>query len=294
MRPEGDGNVPKQKGKETWTGAAADDQLWHFGQSYDVCDRELRALAASDWTPDVILISSLTSYWHVSIEKLLIRICTYLGPKRRKKTTICLYGNYPRLEPSHAERQMAADVALTKTVDTRGSCPDFQLYVAANKRLPAFCALDIEDPKVGDHLEQCLELYDFTQRQQRGVSRRVSLTVAFFNDDVCSASSQLESVVSFAERHPRQLVVEGIAGIEPRSLSASALARVKRARFTSLFVEHARLPGGGIDTSAYDSLITFLLNEEHAKKSTAIRGTAMTRANVTGFVAMGLPDDDID
>jgi hypothetical protein len=294
MFPEADGSVPKQKVKETWKGADDDDQLWHFGQPYEAFDRELRALAASDWAPDLILISSLTSYWHVSIEKLLIRICTYLGPKRRKKTTICLYGNYPRLESSHAERQIAADVAFTRTVDTRGSCPDFQLYLAANKRLPAFCALDVEDPRVGDHLEQCLELYDVTQRQQRGASRRVSLTVAFFNDDVCSPASQLESVVSFAERHPRQLVVEGIAGIEPRSLSASALTRLKQAGFTSLFVEHARLPGGGIDTSAYDSLITFLLNEEHAKKSTAIRGAALTRANVTGFVAMGLPDDDID
>jgi hypothetical protein len=294
MFPEPDGTVPKQKVKETWTGADDDDQLWHFGQPYEAFDRYLRELASNDWAADVIVISSLTSYWHVSIEKLLIRLCTHLGPKRRKKTRICLYGNYPRFEPTHAERQIDADVAFTATVDTRGCCPDFQLYLASNKRLPAFCALDVEDQAVGDHLEQCLELYESTQRQQRGVSRRVALTVAFFNDDVCSARSHIECVVEFAERHPRQLVVEGIAGIEPRSLSASALAQVKAAGFTSLFVEHARRPGGGIDTNAYDSLLGFLLDQEHQKKSTAIKGTPMTRANVTGFVAMGLPDDDID
>src|SRR4051812_19508993 len=63
MFPEADGSVPKQKVKETWTGADEDDQLWHFGQAYEAFDRELRTLAAGGWAPDLILISSLTSYW---------------------------------------------------------------------------------------------------------------------------------------------------------------------------------------------------------------------------------------
>jgi hypothetical protein len=294
MFPDAEGAVPKQKVKDTWTGADDDDQLWHFGQSYESFEREFRSLLSKDWTPDVILVSSLTSYWHVSVENLLVRICMHLGPKRRKKTRICLYGNYPRFEPKHAERQGDADVAFTQTVDTRGCCPDFQLYVAAAKRLPMFCALDINDSAVGDHLQQCLDLYEFTYRQQRGVARRVALTVAFFNDDVCSASSQIDRVIAFADAHPGQLICEGIAGIEPRSLSANALARLKSAGFTSLFVEHARLPGGGIDTAAYEPLIAFLLEEEHRKKSAGARGTTLTRSSVTGFVAMGLPDDDLD
>jgi hypothetical protein len=294
MLPDVDGTVPRQKVKETWTGSKDDDQLWHFGQSYEEFERVFRLLLSNDWTPDVILITSLTSYWHVSIEKLLIRICTHLGPKRRKKTHLCLYGNYPRLERAHAERQTDADIAFTSTVDTRKCCPDFPLYLAANKRLPAFCALDINDPSVGGHLEQCLAWYDFEQRQQRGVSRRTSLTVAFFNDDVCSEPSQIDQVIAFAEKHPAQLTCEGIAGIEPRTLSVTALARLKRARFTSLFVEHARLPGGGIDTAAYEPLLGYLLDEEHQKKSVSVRGAALTKANVTGFVSMGMPDDDMD
>jgi hypothetical protein len=294
MFPEADGTVPKQKVKETWTGADDDDQLWHFGQSYETFEREFRSLLSSNWTPDLILVSSLTSYWHVSVEKLLFRLCTHLGPKRRKKARICLYGNYPRFEPKHAGRQSDADVAFTQAVDTRGCCPDLRLYVSATKRLPAFCALDINDSAVGDHLEQCLGLYEFTHRQQRGVARRVALTVAFFNEDVCSDASQIDRVISFVDTHPGQLICEGIAGIEPRSLSAHSLGRLKNAGFISLFVEHARLPGGGIDTTAYESLIGFLLDEEHKKKSTAVRGTTLTRSSVTGFVAMGLPDDEID
>src|ERR1700730_5023153 len=53
MLPDEGGNVPKHKVKETWTGADQDDQLWHFGQSYDAFDRELRDLAGSSgWVPD--------------------------------------------------------------------------------------------------------------------------------------------------------------------------------------------------------------------------------------------------
>ena len=292
MFPGSDGNVPRHKVKETWTDAD-DEPLWHFGQPYDALERDLRRLTSEHWTPDVIVLSSLTSYWHVSIEKLLIRLCTYLGPKRRQNTHICLYGNYPRFEPCHAEAQIDANIAFTQTVNTRGCCPDFELYLTTHRRLPAFCALDINDSAIGDHLQQCLELYEVTQRQRRGMSRRVSLTVSFFNDDVCSSDSQLDGVVVFAERHPRQLVVEGIAGIEPRSLSASRLSQLRRAGFKSLFVEHARLPGGRIDTSAYDPLIAFLLEQERTKKSTATT-VGLTRAGVTGFVAMGLPDDDVD
>src|SRR5687768_15116903 len=84
MLPDAGGNVPKQKVKETWTGADADDQLWHFGEPFDALERELKSLDAKHgWVPDIIIVSSLTSYWHVSIEKLLIRLCTFLGKKKR-------------------------------------------------------------------------------------------------------------------------------------------------------------------------------------------------------------------
>ena len=81
------------------------------------------------WKPDFVIVSSLTSYWHVSIEKLLIKLCTQLGRARREATTICLSGNYPRFEPAHAESQLDADVAFTGAVDTSGHCPDFELVL---------------------------------------------------------------------------------------------------------------------------------------------------------------------
>src|ERR1700687_221162 len=142
MFPDDVGSVPKHKVKETWTGSADDAQMWHFGQPFDVFERFLESASLqSNWIPDVIIISSLTSYWHVAIEKLLIKVCTSLGRKKRKGVTICLYGNYPRFEPEHAADQQDADIAFPRSVETRGHLPDFRLYLEAHERLPAFFGL---------------------------------------------------------------------------------------------------------------------------------------------------------
>ena len=142
MLPDEAGAVPKHKVKETWTGAENDAQLWHFGTPFESFERYLSSALTTDWCPDLILITSLTSYWHVPIEKLLIKICSLLGKQRRKQARIALYGNYPRFEAEHAGGQPDADVAFTESVDTRGCCPDFGLYLTASNRLPLFYALD--------------------------------------------------------------------------------------------------------------------------------------------------------
>src|SRR5258708_30082030 len=96
MLPDDQGAVPKHKVKESWTGASGDAQLWHFGQPFETFEQMFRRLIfAEGWVPDIVVISSLTSYWHTSIEKLLIKICTHLDKAFRKRVQLCLYGNYP-------------------------------------------------------------------------------------------------------------------------------------------------------------------------------------------------------
>lgn len=290
--PDQDGNVPKHKVKETWTGSPDDDQLWHFGQTFDAFGDRLTSMLQRDkWIPDMIVITSLTSYWHVSIEKLLNKICMRLGRQLRKKMKIVLYGNYPRLEPDHASNQPDADAALTRTVGTSGCAPDFELYLASHQRPPNFYALDIEDPAVPDHIESCINM-QASFNKGRG-ARPPMVTLAFFNDDICGPKSHIESVAQVALSRPRTVFVEGIAGVQPSSLTPERLQHLKLAGTRSLFVEHARLPGGGLDVTAYEALRAFLLEESHNKKS-GRSTTAWLDGAVTGFVNIGLPDDCMD
>ena len=117
-------------------------------------ERKLADWLNAGWHPDLILISSLTSYWHRSIEKLLPKICLRLGQENRERTKIALYGNYPRFEPEHAATQFDADIAFSETVQTN-NWPDFQLYIESELRPPLFYALDIELRDVHEHLDAC-------------------------------------------------------------------------------------------------------------------------------------------
>jgi len=293
MFPDEAGVVLKHKVKESWTGATNDEQLWHFGRPFDAFEEFFRTLLFTEaWIPDVIVITSLTSYWHKSIEKLLNKIYAHLGRRHRRCVKVCLYGNYPRCEPAHAASQ-DADVAFTRTVDTTGCFPDFPIYMAECGRLPSFFGLDIEDRDVAEHLRECLALQARTQRE-RGSTRAAILTVAFFNEDVCSKQSKLADVVRFAETTPKRLFVEGICGLEPASLTRERLTQIKAAGFRSLFVEHARLPGGGLDVAKYEPLLEFLSNEEQSRRAGVSQNVSLQRRGVTGFVSMGLRDDDMD
>lgn len=293
MLPDTAGGVHKHKVKETWGGSGNDAQLWHFGRTFEDFETKLKGwVQEARWVPDCVLVSSLTSYWHVSIEKLLIKLCNCVTREARKRMQIVLYGNYPRFEPEHAASQRDADVAMTRPVATRGSLPDFSLYLDAENRLPNFFALDIEDSNVSDHLSRCLALTQEDQKRRR-TSKRAATTVVFFNEDLCGPQSQLPAVVDVAAANP-ELVIEGIAGIEPRSLSPTRLDQLKRARFRSLFVEHARLPGGELDQAAYEPLLRMLHDEDHAKKAKGISSPWAESGSVTGFVAVGFPDDEMN
>src|SRR5438552_12727367 len=74
MLPDPKGDVPRHKVKETWAVPGA-EALWHFGQPFEAFDAYLDELVKKGWVPQLVVVSSLTSYWHVAIEKLLLRIC---------------------------------------------------------------------------------------------------------------------------------------------------------------------------------------------------------------------------
>ncbi len=292
MFPDEGGAVHKHKVKDTLSGAGNDPQLWHFGRTFENFEAVLKSFQQASWVPDYIIISSLTSYWHKSIEKLLIKLRNNLSRDARDRTRILLYGAYPLFEPEHAASQSAADVAMTRNVVTRGCAPDFDLYVDAEKRLPNFFALDIDDDAVEDHLAMCLGL-QARELKRRRVAKRPVITAAFFNDDVCGSQSQLSRVARFAEANPKQLVVEGIAGILPTSLTKERLQELKAAAFRTLFVEHARTAGGMLNEAAYAPLLETLHEDTRDKKSGRVSAWARPGA-VTGFVSIGLPDDEMD
>lgn len=292
MFPDASGNVARHKVKETWREGG--QQLWHFGDPFKDFEDSLTRWIAEKWVPDIIIITSLTSYWHSSITALIGKLCTRLGRLHRERVTLCLYGNYPRFEPEHALRQLV-DVVFQTTVDTSGVTPDFELYLERYKRGPLFYGLDIYDANIIDEIEYCLEI-EARAARLRGpdTGKPPTVTLAFLNDNVGRDGHRWRDVGASVEKHPGQVVVEGIAGIEPANLTKDLLGHLKNAAVRSLYVEHARKPGGDLDVNAYGPLIDVMTTERRGKQSGQSPTAWLDKAAVTGFVAMGLRDDQMD
>jgi hypothetical protein len=291
MFPEEDGSIPRHKVKETWTGPHG-GALWHFGQPFEKFDRYLDELLKRGWVPDAIIVTSLTSYWHGAIEKLLLRMCNLLGPKYRTGTTIALYGAYPVIEPEHAERQLEADVAFTSFVDVGACMPDFQLYFEQWKRPPLYFGLDIEAGDVAEHLAMCLSLQSGWDRRC-GVSRPQNITVAFLNEDICGRKSRLAELAKQAERYEGRVRIDGICGVKPRSVGNEQLEMLARLGTKSIYVEYGTRADGRLDEEAYTPFRESLMSNRKRRRD-GDETELPARDAITAFVNLGLPGDDIE
>jgi hypothetical protein len=291
MFPEEDGGIPRHKVKETWTGPHA-EALWHFGQPFEKFDSYLDELLKRGWAPDAIIVTSLTSYWHGAIEKLLLRMCNVLGPKHRTGTTIALYGAYPVIEPEHAERQLAADVAFTSFVDVGACAPDFQLYLEQWKRPPLYFGLDIDSGDVAEHLAMCVSLKTRWDRSL-GVPKPHPITVAFLNDDVCGPKSRLTELAKQADRYEGRVRIDAICGVKPRSVGDDELDMLARLGMKSIYIEYAARGDGRLDEEAYAPFREFLLTDRERRRR-GHKTELSARDAITAFVNLGLSADDIE
>jgi hypothetical protein len=294
MFPTESGDVPKKKVADSWREGGR--QLWHFGQRFEEFEKTFTTWQLEKWRPTIIIITSLTSYWHRSIEQLLVSICNRLkGENERRSVAICLYGNYPRFEPQHALTQRDADVVFARPIHSTGIVPDFGLYAP---RAPLYYGLDIYDPNLDDHISECFEAEEAALKA-KNIARPASLTIAFLNADIGEKGNQWEIVGKRVEASkrtdsaPARIMVEGISGIEPRSLTRPLLEKLKAANVRSLFVEHARSGDGGLDIAAYATLRDVMDDELRQKRHGAPRAW-LDKAAVTGFVSMGLPGENLD
>ncbi len=291
MLPDEKGDVSRHKVKETWVGPQA-AALWHFGKPFEEFDRYLDDLVKRGWVPDMIVLTSLTSYWHSAIEKLLLRICNVLGPMHRTRTTIALYGAYPAIEPVHAAGQRSADIAFTAPVDLSAFAPDVRLYFEQWRRAPLYFGLDIDSEDVAEHLAMCLELQTGWDRR-RGITKPQAITVAFLNDNICGPESRLAEIAKQAERYEGRVRIDAICGVKPRSVGTEQLEALAALGMKSLFVEYATLEDGRLDEDAYKPFRCFLAADRERRRG-GDDTELSSRDAITAFVNVGLPTDEIE
>jgi len=243
--------------------------LWHYGKSFEDFHKYLDCLLPL-WVPTEIWITSLTSYWWKGICQLVLNIKNRIQDKRA-----VLYGNYPRLEPAHADVNSFADILITDSVDLSQYHADFELYDTENR--PSFCALDIRCDSLAAEINEKMNL---------GVRDFV-----LFNDNIIESNStnflsKLDPVIEIVEsyRQAERPRFHGICGIYPRLFTEEVAVRMRTANFTEIHIEYQTLESGELDAQAY------LMAKESYKKA----GFALSTEAFTGFVNIGLPNDNLE
>ncbi|MBD3181453.1 hypothetical protein GF312_04120 [Candidatus Poribacteria bacterium] len=243
--------------------------LWYYGKSFDDFHNYLDSLLPS-WKPTAVWVTSLTSYWWRSICQLILNI-----KNRIQDRQVILYGNYPRLETTHAYDNSYADILVTDHIDLSQYHADFALYNTENT--PSFCALDMECDSLTEEIRDKMKL---------GIKDFV-----FFNDDITTHGhkhfiSRLKPVIEIVEsyRKSEKPRFHGICGIYPACFTEEIACRMKAANFTELHFEYQTLDNGELDTEVY---LKAKAAYEKAEFSLPIEA-------LTGFINIGLPNDSLE
>jgi hypothetical protein len=240
--------------------------LWRYGKLDSEFDQWL-GVQASKWRPTQIWLTSLTSYWWRGIATTITRL-----KNRYSDVPIVLYGQYPRLESAHAAAHCYADALIHDEIDLHDYAADLDLYEIVR---PSFCALDIRSQTWPDEVREHL---------QCGISNFV-----FFNDpliqDPVQFTDRLNSFCDLKLKSKTNVRPKffGLCGLYPSAFTSSVAEAMKEAGFVELHFEY-ETEGGDLRVDAY----------RQVRSSLAEARFELQPDEVSGFIHIGLPSDDIE
>jgi hypothetical protein len=241
--------------------------LWRYGRGEEDFSRWLDRLILR-WRPTEIWVTSLTSYWWRGVARTIARIKNKLPDVQ-----VILYGQYPILEPIHAKNNSFADAIVTEKINLTDYFADFNLYEESK---PAFCALDISSsawPK------------EVIEKVQSGISDFVFFNDPLVEDSPKDALQQIELLLNQTDNisSKRRLKFHALCGLYPSSFTKDVAKKMQEAGFAQLHFEYEG-SGSELNLDAYI----------RAKESYDQAGYTLDPDQISGFLNIGLPSDDLE
>ena len=272
MLPSPKGRVGRRQSKIEDSLPPGEPTRWHFGQSWEMFDSYLEKLSRSNWIPDSVWITTLTSFWWQAVPLVADRV-----KNRLKRPTIVLWGNYPRLETQHAVQFCPnVDIIVKDRLDLTSYPADFSLYEDQN---PKFYALDLRSPGPLDEIVSALDC-DISH-------------FCFFNDnlfedfDTC-LKPFLEKVVS----QKWNIRFHGICGVQTQDFPLDHAQLLADAHFSDLHFEPALNADGTVDEPLYQAVMQAC--EQAGLVSRRGLGWESRNHYISGFLWIGRPNDNLD
>ena len=240
--------------------------LWRYGTSDSDFAKWLDKVTIN-WRPTQIWLSSLTSYWWKGITSTIARL-----KNRYSDVPIVLYGRYPQLENAHSLAHSFADFLITDEIDLSEYSADFEVY---GSQRPNFCALDIRTP---------MWVEEVAEQFAAGISNFV-----FFNDPLIgNCDSFVEQFAAFLRLKLKAKTTVrpkfyALCGLYPSAFTTKVAKSMRDAGFAELHFEY-ETQGEDLKLEAY----------KQARDSFKETNYDLQPDQISGFVNIGLPDDEIE
>lgn len=235
-----------------------------FGRSDGLLPESLAVKRAKHGSraPTQVWITSLCSYWYVSIAEMC-RVVRQALPDAQ----VVLVGQYPRFMPKHACEACAADLVVSQPVNLENETSAIDLY---GSRPPPFLALQLQ-PKVA-------------VREVKLALKHGIVDFTFFDDDVCRDGGEpLAEIFRKTRDLHKHLRYHVICGLNPARVTPAVARVLANRQFVELHFEEVDV-GDSLDLDSYRKARAYL-------REAGMR-TPIDR--LSGFVWIGRPGDQLE
>jgi hypothetical protein len=217
--------------------------LWRFGISWPGLANYIRSLRQAGWSPDLILVSCLTTSWWQGAQRLVQCLKAGLDgrPPLLLGVPVILGGAYPSLAPEHAARHSGADLVVVGSIpEARDQLPAFDLY--AGQPLPRFSGVYLyHSQAVLDTGAEATIAPRPPDEVAAEVAAKAALGVvdfAFFDQEILpSQRDHFVAVLDAVARRALMIRLLALGNLSPRLIDATVAHAMRRAGYRQVYLK---------------------------------------------------------
>jgi alkanesulfonate monooxygenase SsuD/methylene tetrahydromethanopterin reductase-like flavin-dependent oxidoreductase (luciferase family) len=259
--------------------------LWRFGMPWPHLANHIRCLKQDGWSPDMILVSCLTTSWWQGAQELVRCLTVGLDgrPPLLPGVPVILGGAYPTLAPDHAARYCQPDVVVAGSIpEACAEVPWLELY--AEGRRPRFAGLYLyQSQGVSDTEAEVKVVPRSPEEVADEVAHKSALGViefAFFDEEIrLSQREHFLEVLDAIARRQLKIRLVAVGNISPCLIDATVARAMGRAGYRQVYLkcEVTLGPHGAQYDTPYDTYqaCAAALHEQAGFKSRTDQLTAM-------------------
>lgn len=231
---------------------------------------------SSNWKPDHIIITSLTSYWYEPVLRLLPYFKTTFPDVK-----ISLIGAFPSIETNEALKT-GADYIVKGAFDFDNYLPNYEIYendissiLNARKTINFGAIRTTGSDTVENLYNQIKNLKDYNIKD-----------IVIYDEDLFKKDQEvITELLNVLEKRDIAVNFHGICGLHPSKAKGDIYQKMLKGGFRSFFFEYD-LESSDLDIDGYKKIYYDLIQFNSIRK--------IASGYLAGFLMIGTPNDNLE